>query len=71
MKESLGRGLRRFVVVQLRDTRGSIAGKPVSSAVARQQLKEQFQVWWVDLGIPAKLEVVTARLRPLQWRWRR
>ncbi|MCA3016615.1 MAG: hypothetical protein INH41_29885 [Myxococcaceae bacterium] len=70
-RHSVTVALQRFLVEQVRDTRLSIARRSPSSAVAKAHLREHLQLWWVDSGVPARLEVVEARLRWLTERVRR
>lgn len=70
-RHSLANALQRFLVEQVRDTRLSIARRSLSSSVAKPHLREHLTLWWVDSGVPARLEIVEARLRWLGARVRR
>ncbi len=62
---SLGRGVQRFLIEQIRDTRLSIRGRPPASSIARPRLRERFELWWAMQGLPARAEVVAAHWRYL------
>jgi hypothetical protein len=71
MKPSLSTALQRFLVEQARDTRLSIDRRPPPPAVARTHLREHLRLWWVDSGVPARVEVAEARVRRLLAKVRR
>lgn len=61
----LRRGVQRFLVEQIRDTRLGLRGRPPASTIARPRMGERFELWWAAQGLPARAEVLAAHWRRL------
>lgn len=61
----LSDAFQRFVVEEARDTKRSIRRMAPAPTIARPKLKERVELWWVQRGVTARIEVMSARLRRL------
>lgn len=61
----LGRGVQRFLIEQIRDTRLGMLGRPAVKSIARPRLSERVELWWAAQGGPARAELITAHWRRL------
>lgn len=61
----LAEAVQRFLVEEARDTKRSIRRMAAVATIARPRIQESARLWWVRKGIPARGEVISAKLRRL------